>query len=53
MTITVTPMTAYHIKKMAGAEQCSPGKVVDKLVRDRMRLLRDAMDGVGGRGTRL
>lgn len=32
----VSAQTAYHLDQMSRAGQCSIGRVVDKLVRDRM-----------------
>lgn len=36
ITIKVTPQTAYNLEKLAKMENTYPGRVVDKLVRDRM-----------------
>lgn len=36
LTIKVSSQTAYHLDQISRAEQCSIGRVVDKLVRDRM-----------------
>lgn len=36
ITIKVASQTAYHLDEMSRAGQCSIGRVVDKLVRDRM-----------------
>lgn len=36
LTIKVSPQTAYHLDQISRAEQCSIGRVIDKLVRDRM-----------------
>lgn len=36
LTIKVSAQTAYHLDQISRAEQCSIGRVVDKLVRDRM-----------------
>lgn len=36
LTIKVSPQTASHLDQMSRAEQCSIGRVIDKLVRDRM-----------------
>lgn len=52
ITVTVTPMTAYHLEQIAAAERINPGKVIDKLVRDRMLLIRDAANGISMRGKR-
>lgn len=52
MSITVTPQTAYHLEQIAAAERLSVGRVVDKLVRDRMLLIRDAANGISMWGKR-
>lgn len=52
ITVTVTPMTAYHLEQIAAAERVSTGKVIDKLVRDRMLLIRDAANGISMWGKR-
>lgn len=36
LTIKVSSQTAYHLDQISRAEQCSIGRVVDKLVRDRL-----------------
>lgn len=36
LTIKVSAQTAYHLDQISRAEQCSIGRVVDKLVRDRL-----------------
>lgn len=36
ITIKVSSQTAYHLDQISRAGQCSIGRVVDKLVRDRM-----------------
>lgn len=44
LTILVRPATAFHLKQMAKEEAKGDiGRVVDKLVRDRMVLLREAL----------
>lgn len=43
MSIKVTPMTAYHLRQLAKSDREDVGRIVDKLVRDRMVLLRQAM----------
>lgn len=40
LTIKVSPQTAYHLDQISRAEQCSIGRVIDKLIRDRMRAAR-------------
>ena len=52
LVVLVTPMTAYHLRQMAKqGTQKDVGRAVDKLVRDRMVLLRQAMEtGRQGRG---
>lgn len=40
ITVHVTPMTAYNINRLALMERCSTGRVIDKLVRDRMVSMR-------------
>ena len=41
ITITVTTQTAYNLKKLSSIAQLSEGRVVDKLVRDRMVSIND------------
>lgn len=36
ITIKVSSQTAFHLDQMSRTGQCSIGRVVDKLVRDRM-----------------
>lgn len=44
ITILVRPATAFHLKQMAKeGVKGDIGRVVDKLVRDRMVLLREAL----------
>lgn len=40
ISILVTAQTAGNIQKLADMEKTTPGRVVDKLVRDRMVMLR-------------
>lgn len=40
ITILVTAQTAYNLDKLASMENTSTGRVVDKLVRDRMLYLK-------------
>lgn len=37
----MTAQTAHNLERLAGMGQCDPGRVVDKLVRDRMVALRE------------
>lgn len=39
ISILVTAQTAGNIKRLADMENTTPGRVVDKLVRDRMVML--------------
>ena len=41
ISLLVTAQTAGNIQRLAAMEQTVPGRVVDKLVRDRMVLLRE------------
>lgn len=43
--LLVTPQTAYNLQRLADMDKTSPGRVVDKLVRDRMIELRRYRDG--------
>ena len=43
LTIKVTPQTAYNLQRLADMENIPVGRVVDKLVRDRMIELREAV----------
>lgn len=45
VTLLVTPQTAYNLQRLANMDKASPGRVVDKLVRDRMIELRRYRDG--------
>lgn len=38
--LLVTAQTAHNLERLAQMGQCDPGRVVDKLVRDRMVALR-------------
>lgn len=38
--LLVTAQTAHNLERLAKMGQCDPGRVVDKLVRDRMVALR-------------
>lgn len=42
ITLLVTAQTAGNLDKLAHISRIPPGRVVDKLVRDRMILLREA-----------
>ena len=39
--LLVTAQTAHNLERLAQMGQCDPGRVVDKLVRDRMVALRE------------
>ena len=41
--LLVTPQTAYNLQRLADMDKTSPGRVVDKLVRDGMIELREAV----------
>ena len=43
LTIKVTPQTAYNLHRLADIGNIPVGRVVDKLVRDRMIELREAV----------
>ena len=45
IVLRVTPQTAYNLQRLADMEKTRPGRVVDKLVRDRMVELRRYQDG--------
>ena len=49
ISLLVTAQTAGNINKLADMEQTDPGRVVDKLVRDRMLTLRMCSQGKGER----
>lgn len=40
ISILVTAQTARNIQRLADMEKITPGRVVDKLVRDRMVMMR-------------
>lgn len=40
ITVHVTPMTAHNLSRLAAMERCNTGRVIDKLVRDRMVSMR-------------
>lgn len=40
VSLLVTAQTAKNLERLARMGQCNPGRVVDKLVRDRMVALR-------------
>ena len=42
LSVLVTAQTLYNIAKLAAMDGRTIGQVIDKLVRDRMLLLRDA-----------
>lgn len=44
VVLLVTPQTAYNLQRLADMDKTSPGRVVDKLVRDRMIELRRQSD---------
>lgn len=41
VSLLVTAQTAGNIRRLADMEKTTPGRVVDKLVRDRMVMLRE------------
>lgn len=41
VSLLVTAQTAKNLERLARMGQCDPGRVVDKLVRDRMVALRE------------
>ena len=43
VTLLVTPQAAYNLQRLADMDKTSPGRVVDKLVRDRVIELREAV----------
>ena len=43
IVLHVTPQKAYNLQRLADMEKTSPGRVVDKLVRDRMIGIREAV----------
>ena len=42
ISVLVTAQTLYNLAKLAAMDGGNEGRVIDKLVRDRMLLLRDA-----------
>ena len=44
VSLLVTAQTAGNIQRLADMEKTTPGRVVDKLVRDRMVMLRDGKE---------
>ena len=45
ITIRVTSQTAYNLQRLADMGKTTTGRVVDKLVRDRMIVLREDTKG--------
>ena len=43
IVLHVTPQTAWNLTRLADMDKTSPGRVVDKLVRDRMVELREVV----------
>lgn len=43
IVLHVTPQTAYNLQHLADMDKTSPGRVVDKLVRDRMVAMKEAV----------
>ena len=43
VVLLVTPQTPYNLQRLADMDKTSPGRMVDKLVRDRMIELREAV----------
>lgn len=49
LTVRVTPQTAYNLERLAAmADVKGPGRVVDKLVREKMLALRPQQEKRGG-----
>ena len=49
LTVRVTPQTAYNLERLAAMEGVKgPGRVVDKLVREKMLALRPQQEKRGG-----
>ena len=49
LTVMVTPQTAYNLERLAAmADVKGPGRVVDKLVREKMLALRPQQEKRGG-----
>lgn len=49
VTYVVSAQTAWHIQDLADMERTTPGRVLDKLVRDRVMELRMSGFGNGAR----
>lgn len=45
ISIRVSPQTAFHLKNLASMDKCSEGRVIDKLVRDRVMSMRGREPG--------
>lgn len=45
LSVKVSPQTAFHLKNLAAMDKCSEGRVVDKLVRDRVVTMRGREPG--------
>ena len=43
IVLYVTPQTAYNLQRLTDMDKTSPGRAVDKLVRDRIIELREAV----------
>ena len=43
IVLLVTPQTAYNLQRLADMDKTNPGRVVDKLVRDRMIEFKEAV----------
>ena len=43
VTLLVTPQTAWNLTRLADMDHTNPGRVVDKLVRDRMVAMKEAV----------
>ena len=43
IVLLVTPQTVHNLQRLADMDKTSPGRVVDKPVRDRMIELREAV----------
>lgn len=43
IVLHVTPQTAYNLQRLTDIDKTNPGRVVDKLVRDRMIELREVV----------
>ena len=42
VSVLVTAQTAHNIRRLAAMENTNEGRVIDKLVRDRMLMLKEA-----------